>query len=575
MTFEVKPYEKRQTTKRLAIFDSETDPFRDGREVLHPFTCGFLELDTGEYVDFWGADCFGQFLAWLRNQTDAGQRFIIYCHNFGGFDAHLGLLDHLDPGTSPTIIGGRIASCSIMGQEFRDSYRLFPEALADYAKDKFDYDKMEADCREQYRDEILVYQRHDCEYLGDLIREFFNLFGDRPTIGNTAIDYMQSFHGIERMRLSQDTQVRPFFFGGRNQAFLVGVHEPRPGRRWRCYDVNRMYAWAMRNVSHPVSADMIIGQRIWPTTAFVEWEGENAGCAASRADDGSLDFRVTSGKFFSTIHEFHLGEETGTIKPRRIIRTIGFHDWSNFAEFIDFCEAQEAEAKATGDKIRRLFWKRLKNSAYGKFAQDPRNYERYCYSKGADGIPEFLAGPDTSPYGFTPRFVADDRIIWGRPSPSRHSGYYNVACGASITGAARGKLFQAILAADRPAYCDTDSIVCEALSGSTVNLSDTDLGAWKLEASGDLWVCGGKKLYALLSSDPADRLDERGDARERVPYNGRDYWCVKKASKGARLVAQEILKVALGGRVRYKSDRPNFKLDGSVEFIDRLIERTD
>lgn len=570
MTFEVKPYEKRTTAKRLAVFDSETDPFAVGRTVLRPFTCGFLELDTGDYYDFWGDDCFSQFLEWLLARGAEGERYLIYCHNFGGFDAHLGLLDHLDPGSSPSIINGRIASCSIAGQEFRDSYRLFPEALADYQKDPFDYDKMERNVREEHREEIALYLRHDCEYLGDLIREFFNLFGERPTIGNTAIEYLQSFHGFERMNEGQDAKVRPFFFGGRNQAFLTGVH---PGA-WKCYDVNRMYAWAMRNVEHPISAEMILGQRVWPTTAFIEWEGANAGCMAVRSDDGSLDFRHTVGRFHSTIHEWRLGLDTGTIEPRRIIKTIGFREWGNFAAFIDFCEEQEAEAKRLGDKIRRLFWKRLKNSAYGKFAQDPRRYERYAYSQGADGIPEFLGGED-SPYGFTPRFTVGDRIIWGRPSPTRHAGFFNVATGASITGAARAHLFPALLAAVRLAYCDTDSTVCEGFKGNAVHLSDTDIGAWKLEATGDLWVCGGKKLYALLSSDPSHRMDDIGRARERVCFEGRDFWCVKKASKGAVLTAGEILKVASGGRVKYTSDRPNYKLDGTVEFVERWIERTD
>lgn len=572
MTFDTRPYEKRTTTKRLAVFDSETDPFAAGRSVLRPFTCGFLELDTGDYTDFWGDDCFPRFLEWLLARGQGGERFIIYCHNFGGFDAHLGLLDSLDPGSSPSIINGRIASCSIVGQEFRDSFRLFPEALADYQKDPFDYDKMERSVRAEHEDEIRLYQRHDCEYLGDLIREFFAMFGERPTIGNTAIDYLQSFHGFERMNLGQDEKIRPFFMGGRNQAFLPGVHHGV----WKCYDVNRMYAWAMRNVEHPISAEMILGQRVWPTTAFIEWEGSNVGCCGVRADDGSLDFRQTTGKFFSTSHEWQIGLETGTIKPHRIIKTIGFREWGNFAAFIDFCEGQEAEAKLNGDKIRRLFWKRLKNSAYGKFAQDPRRYQRYTYSRGCDGIPEFLGGGDDgSPYGFTPRFTVGDRVIWGRPSPTRHAGFFNVATGASITGAARGKLFHALLAADRAAYCDTDSIVCERLKGNQVDISDTDLGAWKLEATGNLWVCGGKKLYALLSSHPGDRLDNLGHPRERVSFEGRDFWPVKQASKGARLTATEILKVALGGRVRYISDRPNFKLDGTVEFVDRLIERTD
>lgn len=564
------PYEKRATTKRLAVFDSETDPFAPGREQLSMFTCGFLELDTGNYHDFWGDDCLEQFLEWLRCETAMGERFIIYCHNFGGFDAHLGLLDKLDPGSSPSIINGRIAACSIEGQEFRDSFRLFPEALASYAKEPFDYDKMERQVREEHREEILRYQRFDCQYLGDLIREFFELFGDRPTIGNTAITYLQSFHGFEKMNAGQDRLIRPFFFGGRNQAFLTGVHQGA----WRLYDVNNMYGSVMRDMQHPISAEPVMSNKLWPITAYIEWEGENAGCMASRASDGSLDFTSTVGRYFSSRHEFQVGEDTGTIKPRRIVKSYGFREWGTFADFIDFCKARRDEAKSTGDKIRDLFWKRINNASYGKFAQDPSRYERYAYSNAGEGVPEFLAGEDGNTYGFSPRFASGSRIIWGRPAPNRFSGYFNVATGASITGGARATLFRGILAANRPAYCDTDSLVCEGFRGDTIRLDDKQLGAWKLEAEFDLWVCAGKKLYACLSSDPRNRVDERGSARERIAYNGRDYWVVKKASKGANLIGAEILKVALGGRVFYKSDRPNFKLDGSVEFADRCIEMT-
>lgn len=571
---ETRPFEHRATTRRLAVFDSETDPFAPGRKRLAMFTCGFLELDTGEYVDFWGDDCCAQFLAYLAEKTRAGERFLIYCHNFGGFDAHLGLLDHIDPGSNPSIIGGRLASCSIGGQEFRDSYRIFPEALAAFQKDKFDYGRMERNVREENKADILRYQRHDCEYLGELIREFFNLFGERVTIGNTAIDYLQQFHGFERMRPSQDKQCRPFFFGGRCQVFLGGV----VSGRWKIYDVNNMYGDAMRNKQHPLTAEPVVASRLFPITAFIEWEGENAGLMATRISggsfNGSLDFTRTSGRFLSTRHEFEAGEDTGSIKPHRIVRTFGFREWGTFAEFIDFCKGNRNEAQENGDKIRDLFWKRLSNSAYGKFAQDPSNYERYSFSSGPEGIPEFLASSET-PHGFSPRFVAGERIVWGRPSPSRHSGFYNVAVGASITGAARAKLFRGILAAHRPAYCDTDSIVCEGFRDGRVDIDPQRLGAWKLEAEGDLWVCAGKKLYALLSSDRSQAIDNRGVARERVQFEGRDYWSVKSASKGCVLTATEILKVAQGGRVKYTSDRPNFKLDGTVEFIERWIERTD
>lgn len=570
MEAEIIPFEKRETTKRLAVFDSETDPFAVGRTSIKPFTCGFLELDTGEYTDFWGDDCFDQFLTWLARKTAMGERFIIYCHNLGGFDIHLGLLDRMDAGTSPSIINGRIAVAWIEGQEWRDSFRIFPEALKAIQKDEFDYDLMERNVRAEHEEKIRLYQRHDCEYLGDLIREFWSLFGDRPTIGNTAIAVLQARHAFERMNAKQDRMVRPFFQGGRTQCFLTGVHRGA----WKCWDVNGMYSHVMRDFQHPVTAEPIMSGKLWPITAFVEWEGENAGCMGIRRDDGSLDFRETAGRFWSTRHEIEVGQQTGTIKIKRVIRSLGFREWGSFGEFVEFCAAMKNEAEEAGDKVRRSIWKRLGNSGYGKFAQDPSRYERYAYSTGSDSVPDFLADCPGS-FGFSPRFQNGDRIIWGRPAPNRFSGFFNVATGASITGAARAQLFRGLLAARRAAYCDTDSIVCEGIREGALDFDAQRLGAWKLEAQGDLWACAGKKLYALFSSAPSDRMDERGQFREHVRFEGEDFYCLKKASKGAVLTGGEILKVAQGGRVWYKSDRPNFKLDGTVEFVDRCIERTD
>lgn len=572
------PFKIRETDKTLAVFDSETDPFAPGRKVLEMFTCGFLNLETGDYLDWWsepGSSCLDQFVTWLCAETAAGRRYIIYCHNFGGFDAHLGLLDFMDTEQEPSIINGRLSVVTICGQEWRDSYRIFPEALSAYAKDSFDYDKMEREVRQDHKAEILLYQRHDCEYLADLVREFWAMFGDRPTIGNTAMGLIQSMHPFERMNRGDDAKARPFYAGGRCQVFLSGVHRGA----WEVHDVNGMYSSVMKDFRHPISASAVVSQKLWPITAFVEWEGENSGCMLTRSEDGSLSFNETSGRFLSTRHEIEVGEASGTIKIRRIIKSLGYREWGSMGDFVDFCNAKKIEAENNGDKPRRSIWKRVGNSGYGKYGQDPSRYERYAYSHGADGIPERLLAAD-DPYGFGMRFINGDRIIWGRPSPSRNTGFFNVATGASITGAARAQLFRGLLAAKRAAYCDTDSIVCEGFrsEGLARNHLDFDpqrLGAWKLEARGDLWACAGKKLYALFSSDPGDRVDDKGAARERVSFEGANFWCVKKASKGANLTAGEILKVALGGRVKYISDRPNFKLDGTVEFVERWIERTD
>jgi hypothetical protein len=567
---DLKPFVKKLTGKRICVFDSETDPFKQGR-IPKPFTCGFYDTTTGDYHDFWGPDCIQQFFDFLTLEyTLKGIKCVIYCHNFGGFDCHF-MLDHLEPGTRPAIINGRISQCYMEGQEFRDSYRIIPIALREYQKDEFEYEKMEPETREQYKEQILYYQRNDCVYLADLVVGFHNLFGDRPTIGNTSINYLQNFHGFERLKPGQDAALRPFFFGGRNQCFESGlIRGP-----FKVYDVRSMYPSAMRNMRHPVSNSPVIGRLMSPITAFVVWEGVNRGAVPMRQDDGSLDFTVTRGRFHSTIHEIEAGLETGTIVIHRIIKTIGFHDWTTFQEFIDFCYEQRQKAAADGDLLGVLFWKFVMNSAYGKFAQDPTKYETFSFSFGENGIPDDLYSAEND-NGFRPRFtLGGDLVIWAKPSRNRFNGFFNVATGASITGAARSQLLRGLSRATRPIYCDTDSIICKSLGegkGVKLDPGTKELGTWALEAEGDLFACAGKKLYALFSY--TDATDSKGKPREEVTFEGRKMYCVKKASKGAILKASEILDVARGNKVRFVSDRPNFKLDGTVEFIEREISCT-
>lgn len=569
---ELRPYVKKNTLKRLCIFDSETDPFK-GQRVPKPFTCGFKDLSTGDYTDFWGDDCIDQFFAFLEAEyTSKGIKCMIFVHNLGGFDIHL-MLSYLEPGSMPQIINGRIASAYLGGQEFRDSYRLFPIALKGYQKDEFDYTKLEREVRELHKEDILLYQRHDCDYLGDLVSGFFELFGERPTIGNTSINYLQNFHSFERLRPSQDAKLRPYFYGGRNQCFEVGIIEGD----FSVEDVNAMYPDTMKRFKHPVGNQMLIGRMIGKATAFVTWEGWNNGAVPMRREDGSLDFTQKRGRFYSTIHEINAGLDTGTIRIDRVIQTVGFYDWTDFGEFVDFCFEQRLKAKAAGDKVRDLFWKFVMNSAYGKFAQDPSNYESYQLSYEADGIPNPEDHYDEieKPNGWRVKFRQGDMRVWSRPSRNRFKGFFNVATGASITGAARSQLLRGIANARRPLYCDTDSIICEELKeGPGIALDDGSgaLGMWKLEARGELFACAGKKLYALFSY--TQEKDDKGKPRETAVYKGRTIYCVKKASKGAVLSAADILKVAQGDVVRFKSDRPNFKLDGKVEFIERDISRT-
>jgi len=135
--------------------------------------------------------------------------------------------------------------------------------------------------------------------------------------------------------------------------------------------------------------------------------------------------------------------------------------------------------------------------------------------------------------------------VWRKPAEVLS--YFDVATAASITSAARAVLLDALCKATNVFYCDTDSIICERLDD--VELHATKLGAWDCEAELDKIAIGGKKLYAGW-------------------LNGK---CVKKANKGCKISADDILKISNGGTVEWKSEAPTFSLEKGISYTTRSI----
>jgi len=429
---EPRPYVARHTKKRICVYDTETDPFAEDR-IVAPFSVGFYDGEC--YVDFWGDDCIAQFFAHLAEHY-ADEELLIYAHNGGRFDFYF-QLDYLDREQEPFIMQGRIVSAMFGGQEFRDSYRIIPSPLSGYNKTVIDYAKFERGEREKHKREILSYLKDDCLYLYDLVKAFNDDFGDRITIGSTALPMLRSFHDYRTLTAKADENLRPFYYGGRCQAFETGIMRAPLGSDFKIYDRNSMYPAVMLETKHPVGFSYTLGRHVTDKTAFVLVEAINDGAFPMRAEDGSLDFTVKRGKFWITIHEYYAAIETGTAKILRVVHVRDCDEWDTFAEFVTFFYEARLKAKAEGDKIHDLFYKLLLNSAYGKFAQNPSEYESFM-------IREAMYPPDIeerkcedNPDGWYPATVNRDLFIWARPSPHAWRSYKNVGIAASITGAAR------------------------------------------------------------------------------------------------------------------------------------------
>lgn len=548
----------------IAVLDLETDPFVYGK-LVHPFLAGFY--DGKRFIHFWGSDCIARMVTFLAEQKT---RFTIYAHNGGRFD-FLFFLDNLTKDLR--LINRRIVQSFLGRHELRDSFAIMPFALETYKKTKIDYNHFTAENRDRHRPEIVSYLRDDCRDLFDLCTAFNQQFGKSLTIGGAALKQLKTFHSFQQGTPSYDAYFRKdFYFGGRNQVFRAGVRKAPI----QIIDVNSMYPSVMRDHLHPVGIRKIHGTRISADTAFVRCIGKNDGAFPVRQKDGRLDFTVRSGAFNVSIHEFRAGEDTGSFKCERVLETIDMPERIHFDQYVDHFYNARLAAKASGDVIRTLLFKFVLNSSYGKFAQNPENFSDWCITR-ADELPEQWHDcrpgclPDEDgqcPKRWTAGFINLGYIMWERPAKGRHDGYYNIATGASITGAARSVLLRGIHATPCPLYCDTDSIISDGPSGVVQN--DTLLGGWKLEAEGQSIAIAGKKLYAVFDGGLTAIPDDHGKT-DFVPGYGN---CIKKAHKGANLSGAEVYTVAMGGEVEYCKPAPAFRFDGNHTFTRRIIRRT-
>lgn len=545
------PYPMKQTKKIIAVVDCETDPFAPDF-LVKPFAVGFETPDR--YIDFWGDDCVKQFFDYLAT---LGERYIIYAHNGGKFDFFF-FLEFMAKDTSPRIINGRLVQIFFGEQEFRDSYAIVDIPLAKFQKDKIDYGKFTRNNREENKAEIRHYLQTDCNYLLQLVNDFHNRFGDKLTAASAALQVLNSFHGFERITSEAiDDKFRAFYFGGRVQCFESGILYPSPGAQWQVVDRNSMYPSAMKECLHPISATYELSRELTERTDFARIIATNRGALPSRNENGSLTFNKPHGEFFATRHEIEAGIETGTLDVESVIEAWEFDRKSTFADFVNYYYPLRQKAKREGDKLGNIMYKLILNSSYGKFALNPRKFKSWKLT--LDELPDNLAS-ENNPNGWSLHSNNGDFYIWERPSP-RRGGYYNIATAASITGAARANLLRNLSLAKRPIYCDTDSIICEAFSG---NLSDTELGGWKIEAQGDLVAIAGKKLYAVMAGDNV----------------------IKKASKGCTLSGEEIIQICNGAKILYRNQVPTFSFArrnrNSVEtdhlafatFVNRTIRQT-
>jgi hypothetical protein len=519
----------------VAVIDFETDPFSYGR-VPKPFCVEFYSDE--QTAQFWGDDCAEQLCAFLDKLPEP---HLIYAHNGGKFDFHF-LHEYID--NPALIIKSRIVECKLFKHTLRDSYAIIPVPLRDYEKQEFDYAKMERNVREKYKAQILEYLHSDCVYLFELVSHFNERFGPRITIGGTAIRELRKVHPWNKCGSGHDKTFRPYYFGGRVECFQSGVI----GGGVKLYDVNSMYPYVMKTWRHPINGRFELSRAL-PSTFerpyFAHIVARNRGALPSKNENGSLTFNKASGEFFACSHEIEAALEFDLIDIIEVKRVMVATEFVSFDKFIDEQYRLRREAKDAGDRIGDLFAKLLMNSSYGRFGINPENFEDWNICRSIDEEMQLRE------QGFRNTAEFPHFNLWSKPAEIMEEQYADVSTAASITSASRAHLLRGLQKSVDPIYCDTDSIICRGFSG---DVDSARLGAWDLEKTAEYVAIAGKKLYTL--------------------YDDPDGKPVKLSSKGGNLTKAELIKIALGGEVRYDNPAPTFSLRKAPSFVSRNFKKT-
>lgn len=530
--------------------DAETDPFKKGR-IPVPFIWGLYNGRTEEYEEFkTGAEVC---------QRVRDNKCVVYAHNGGKFDFHY-IRDEIETDSPIMVISGRLAKFKVGEAEFRDSMNILNEPLAVFAKEQIDYTKLEADVRHLHMDEIRRYLKSDCVNLWNTVDSYFTRYGRTLTQAGASMRYWQTNYEVPFIRQSmhQAARYRDFYYGGRVECFEAGYSQ----KRFEVVDKNSAYPDAMCR-KHPISPDAEPEKHLPPAgemgPSLIRVRGIARGCFPWRnpEDNGSLlfpDDERTIREYCVTGWELEVALELGLFRIFDVVEVRRFAHVIDFKDYIDTFYQARLDAKKAGDKLGDLFAKRFMNGLYGKFAADPEKYAEYIIASD-ETLADYCGRED---YPYVRLSSWGDRHLCARPLPDWKHTYYNVATAASITGYVRAGLLKAMHQCSGVMYCDTDCIAARDVSRLP---QGSALGEWKLEGRFDECAMAGKKLYAWRYAEPTP--DGKHQAGE-----------YKTASKGVKLEAPDIIRVAKGEVITYHPDVPTYYVEKGPAFVSREIRMT-
>jgi hypothetical protein len=529
---------QKKPKNKIGALDFETDPFRKGYAV-EPFAWGVLYED-GTYYDGWGDDCVESLADHLRDCDPC----LLYAHNGGRFD-FLFMSKFLDQ--DATIFDGRIVRCKSGNAELRDSYLILPHALSEIGVKLFtDYRKFARGKRELHKKSIMKYLKQDCQTLLDQVLTYRSRFGDSLTVASSSTKLLNKIHkenygrAIARLSLNEDAYFRKFYFAGRNETFELGILNDN----WKMFDVRSMFPAVMRDEKHPTGAEYLTGTDLNEQTDLIHFRGYSRGALPVRTPNGGVEFPTGTSDFFVSGYELRKALALGQVSIQRVYNAIEFTRRERFREFVDTVGEERMVAIRNGHQADAGNLKQALVRAYGKQAINLDKLSSWKILPPLSEIEPALV-KELEEEGWQPSVPGDRASFWCRPAGliEKLRAVRHVALAASITGAARARLMDALSLCDRPIYCDTDGIICRELHLPV----GEEIGQWRLIDQGIEAAIAAKKCYVLS--------DEAGARR----------W----ASKGNDLAPADIKRLAEGAVIKWHASKPTFSIRTMNTYLSR------
>ena len=274
-------------------------------------------------------------------------------------------------------------------------------------------------------------------------------------------------------------------------------------------------------------------------------------------DDEPREYHITGWELLGAL-------DTRTVEDLKIIECRYFTTLVSFSDYVYQFYNERKLARQNGDKANTLFGKLFMNSLYGKYAMNPDEFFNYIIVSRemvgylGDGELEPLEYEETT-YQFAGEF--GPHVLARAPLKEEDKRYYNIATAASVTGFVRAYLWRAAQKCPGLIYFDTDSITAREIGPLEIG---PELGQWEIEGEYTHGGVGGKKLYAFHYAP--------GTGPKSKKTGRRQAW--KIASKGVKLNASQIMRVARGGQVTYKPEVPTYSVYRPPQFVNRIVKAT-